>query len=259
MELCCHVGCLETKISSSAQFQWYEIISSNYFFISSSPKSALGKTSLILRCEGWFDVCWIQWKSKLIFLRRKTTIRLASWFCIIEVVFYFKTLIASLRQNCIFLICRNSCICAQDIQSSNIIIFCFFLFAVILECAYCPSFKVIIVSSLFLVKELCFLLVLKQRKYFNAPILKCLVRQMGACSPALVVQNINDTESCISFHWSYTLALTLIFWQFVMFPSWWHWNNWEDYLYSEFPINLMWQCLNSSFSVANRFCVCFEA
>lgn len=120
MKSCCHVGCLERMISDSMQFQCYAF-SSNYFFhfYKFLLKSVLDIMSPILRCKGWLDVCWFQRKSKLIFLRRKKSIRLVSS-CICWSVFVFQRKLSFLRQNSV-----ETHLSVHDIQSSNIIIFCF--------------------------------------------------------------------------------------------------------------------------------------
>lgn len=217
MKPCCHIGCLGWFLilcNFSAMF-FHKFFFHFYKFL---LKSVLDIMSPILRCEGWLDVCWFQRKSKLIFLRGKNTIRLvSSWFCICWSVFAFQRKISFLRQNSVFLICRNSFVRAHDIQSSNIIIFCSTSF---LHCYRSVHTALLSRWSLHLLSSP-FLLVLKQWKYFNAPILKCLVRQTGACSLALVAQNINETESCISSHSPLVLhpcSDTLISWQIVMLP-----------------------------------------
>lgn len=123
-----------------------------------------------------------------------------------------------LSLDCVFLISGSPCACAwvQVIWSPNVALFWhFFLYLFNLSLSLSLSIFLLWHKSMHTVvlarwtllllssywrRKLHSMFVLKQWMCFDAPMLKCLVRQTGARSPALVAQNINQTESCIYSH-----------------------------------------------------------
>lgn len=153
----------------------------------------------------------------LFFLRSETSIRLACWFRVIETFFLFQEKLSCcstpLSLDCVFLISGSPCTCAcvRVIWCPNVALFwhlfiylfnlslIFLLWHKSMHTVVLARWTLLLLSSCWR-RKLRFMFVLKQWICFDPPMLKCLVRQTGARSPALVAQNVNQTESCIYSH-----------------------------------------------------------